>query len=189
MSFQAYIDTIKAKTGLDPADFRKLAISRGLIDEAGLVRGVTTTDVVNWLAADFDLGRGHAMALITTFKPTAGAQFPIEDMLGKHFGGAKEHWRATFDGLLSTLSEHGPVSVAATQSYVSLLKGKAKFAIVAATADRLDVGIKLRSEAPTNRFEASGSWNSMVTHRVRVTDAAQLDAELLDWLRRAYDAA
>jgi len=189
MSFQAYIDTIKAKTGLDPADFKKLAVSRGLIDDGGLAKGVTTTDIVSWLAADFDLGRGHAMALVTTFKPTAGAQFPIEDMLGKHFGGAKEHWRATFDALLATLSSHGPVSIAATQSYVSLLKGKAKFAIVAATADRLDVGIKLRGEEPTERFEASGSWNSMVTHRVRVTDPAQVDAELLDALRRAYDAA
>jgi len=189
MSFQAYIDTIKAKTGLGPADFKKLALARGLIDDGGLAKGVTTTDIVTWLADDFGLGRGHAMALVTTFKPTAGAQFPIEDMLGKHFGGSKQHWRATFEALLATLSEHGPVSVAATQSYVSLLKGRAKFAIVAATADRLDVGIKLRGEDPTDRFEPSGNWNSMVTHRARLTDAAQVDGELLDWLRRAYDAA
>jgi len=39
------------------------------------------------------------------------------------------------------------------------------------------------------RVEPSGSWNSMVTHRVRVTDPAQVDAELIGWLRAAYDAA
>jgi hypothetical protein len=29
----------------------------------------------------------------------------------------------------------------------------------------------------------------MVTHRVRIADAAELDAELLAWLREAYDRA
>jgi len=29
----------------------------------------------------------------------------------------------------------------------------------------------------------------MVTHRVRITDPAQIDDDVLDWLRRAYDAA
>ena len=84
--------------------------------------------------------------------------------------------------------------VAPTDTYISLLKGKAKFAIVAFTADRMDVGIKLKDAAltdatPSDRFEAAGSWNSMVTHRVRVTDASQVDAELLEWLRKAYAAA
>lgn len=60
------------------------------------------------------------------------------------------------------------------------------------TADRLDVGIKLRDAATmatSPRVEPSRSWNSMVTHRVRVTDPAQVDAELIGWLRAAYDAA
>ena len=29
----------------------------------------------------------------------------------------------------------------------------------------------------------------MVTHRVRVTGAAEIDAEVLGWLRRAHEAA
>jgi hypothetical protein len=29
----------------------------------------------------------------------------------------------------------------------------------------------------------------MVTHRVRITDPAQIDAEVLAWLKLAYDAA
>ena len=31
MSFQAYIDNIKAKTGKSPADFKKLADKKGLL--------------------------------------------------------------------------------------------------------------------------------------------------------------
>ena len=56
------------------------------------------------------------------------------------------------------------------------------------TADRLDVGIKLKDEPPGGRLEAAGSWNAMVTHRVRLHDPSDLDAELAGWLERAYAA-
>lgn len=53
----------------------------------------------------------------------------------------------------------------------------------------MDVGIKLGDTPVTDRFEAAGAWNRMVTHRVRISDQSEIDAELIDWLRRAYGAA
>jgi hypothetical protein len=53
----------------------------------------------------------------------------------------------------------------------------------------LDIGIKLKDAAPTERFEAAGSWNNMVTHRVRISESVQIDADLLAWLKQAYAAA
>ncbi len=63
MSFQAYIDNIKAKTGKTPEDFRKLAEKKGLLKP-----GVKAGEIVAWLKKDFDLGHGHAMAIYATFK-------------------------------------------------------------------------------------------------------------------------
>lgn len=180
MTFQAYLDTVKAKTGLGPEEFRALAEQKGL-----LAPGVKTGQIVDWLKQDFDLGRGHAMAIITTF----AAPKPTADRIDKQFLGAKQHWRPVFEQLLVTLGGFGPVTTSPTDSYISLVKGKAKFGVVAVTGDRLDIGVKLKGAEPTERFEASGAWNAMVTHRVRITDPAQLDAEVLDWLRRGYDAA
>ena len=57
------------------------------------------------------------------------------------------------------------------------------------TADRLDVGINLKGVAPKGRLEASGSFNAMVSHRVRIAKPAEIDAELIGWLRAAYDQA
>ena len=51
------------------------------------------------------------------------------------------------------------------------------------------MGIKLKGAKPTGRFEAAGAWNSMVTHRMRINDPAQIDAEVLAWLKQAYQAA
>lgn len=64
MSFQAYIDAIKAKTGLTTDDFKKLAEEKGL-----LVTGTTATQIFEWLKQDFDLGLGYARAIYALLKP------------------------------------------------------------------------------------------------------------------------
>ena len=63
MSFQAYIDNIKIKTGKTPDDFKKLAEKKGLLKPR-----VKAMEVVNWLKKDFNLGHGHAMAVYAVFK-------------------------------------------------------------------------------------------------------------------------
>ena len=68
MSFQAYIDNIKAKTGKDPADFKKLAEKKGFLKNGELVKTVKATEITNWLEDEFELGHGHAMAIYATFK-------------------------------------------------------------------------------------------------------------------------
>lgn len=58
MSFQAYLDTIEDRTGLTPRQLVDLAAQKGF--------GPSTKagEIVAWLAADYGLGRGHAMALV-----------------------------------------------------------------------------------------------------------------------------
>lgn len=68
MSFQAYIDNIKAKTGKTPADFSKLAEKKNFIVDGKLNPTVKATEITNWLKQEFELGHGHAMAIYATFK-------------------------------------------------------------------------------------------------------------------------
>ena len=68
MSFQAYLDNIKANTGRTPADFKILAEEKGFIKEGQLVATVKATEITNWLKEEFKLGHGHAMAIYATFK-------------------------------------------------------------------------------------------------------------------------
>ena len=63
MSFQAYLDNIKTKTGKTPEQFKKLAEKKGLLEP-----GVKAGAIVAWLKEDFDLGHGHAMAIYAWFK-------------------------------------------------------------------------------------------------------------------------
>lgn len=79
MSFQAYLDTIETKTGKAPRELLALAAERGY--DAPAVKAGT---IVDWLKADFDLGRGHAMALVHVIKH--GPAVP-----SKHVGSAGTH--------------------------------------------------------------------------------------------------
>jgi len=68
MSFQAYIDNIQAKTGKGPNDFKKLAEKKGFLKNGQLKPEVKAGEIVAWLKEDFDLGHGHAMAIVAVFK-------------------------------------------------------------------------------------------------------------------------
>ena len=62
MSFQAYLDNIEDKTGKTPNDFIAMA------KEKGFGTDTRSGEIVDWLKNDFDLGRGHAMALVYVIK-------------------------------------------------------------------------------------------------------------------------
>ena len=182
MSFQAYLDTIKAKTGKSPDDFRLLAAEKGL---------TTYSPIVAWLKADFGLGHGHANAIAQLLVKADAFKASTDDTLAAHFAGDKAKWRAAYDALATEITTFGPdITLSPNRSYINVQRGGKKFAILQpSTAERFDIGIKLKGVAPTERFEAAGSWNAMVTHRVRLSEAQQFDTEVLTWLKQAYDAA
>lgn len=182
MTFQAYLDSVKAKTGKTPDDFRTEAAAKGLTKHS---------EIMAWLKADYGLGHGHANAVTQVILSAGAPKVSQDDAIAAHFKGAKAAWRPTYDALVAEAGSFGDgFKLSTTKSYISLLKGDAKFAIVEpATADRFDIGIKLKGVEPSGRLEAAGAWNAMVTHRVRISAPEQVDAEVLGWLKEAFDAA
>jgi hypothetical protein len=182
MTYQAYLDNIKAKTGRTPDDFRKLAAKKGLTQYP---------EIMTWLKSDFELGHGHANAIAHEIVNAGAPEVTADEAITRLFAGKKEKWRGAYDALAAKLIKFGAdVTMSSTSTYISLLRKGKKFGIVLpSSAERLDIGIKFKGVAPTARLEASGTWHAMVTHRVRITDPKQIDKELLAWLKRAYDAA
>jgi Domain of unknown function (DUF4287) len=68
MSFQAYLDNIQAKTGIDAAGFRALAAQKGFIQNGALKPEAKAAAVIAWLKADYALGHGHGMAIFALLK-------------------------------------------------------------------------------------------------------------------------
>ena len=181
MSFQAYLDNIEAKTGKQPKDIADQ------VRQAGLSK---PSDIVAWLKKEFGLGHGHAMAIVALVRRADRPPPSIEDKVDAYFAGGKAKWRPAFDRLVRDASRFGPdTTVAPAASYLSLLKSGRKFAIVQATRERLDLGLKLKGTAAHGRLENAGPWNAMVTHRIRIESDAQLDQQVLGWLKQAHAGA
>jgi hypothetical protein len=68
MSFQAYLDNIKTKTGKGPDDFKKLADQKGFSINGKLKPTTKAGEIVSWLKQDFELGHGHSMAIYALLK-------------------------------------------------------------------------------------------------------------------------
>jgi len=68
MSFEAYLNNIKTKTGKGPEDFKTLADKKGFTQKGRIKPGVKAGDIVKWLKEEFDLGHGHSMAIFALLK-------------------------------------------------------------------------------------------------------------------------
>lgn len=78
MSFQSYLDNIEAKTGKTPQQLLDAATAKGF------GKDTKAGEIIDWLKTDYDLGRGHAMALVIIIKNGA----TISD---KHVGSGGTH--------------------------------------------------------------------------------------------------
>jgi Domain of unknown function (DUF5655) len=81
------------------------------------------------------------------------------------------------------------VQLAPKKGYVSLRRRKQFAKLQPSGAGRIDVGLILPGEPAQDRLEPAAGFNALFTHRVRVSSAADIDAELIGWLRQAYDRA
>jgi Domain of unknown function (DUF4287)/Domain of unknown function (DUF5655) len=180
MSLQAYLDRVLEQTGKTPADFAELAA------KAGLTR---YTEVVVWLKNEFVLGQGPANALAAVLLRSAGRKATPEAKLAALFSGVKARWRPCCERIVAGVAQFGPdAGSAADERRVNLRRGKDMFALVQpSSGERLDLGLALKGVAPEGRLEAAGTWSARVTHRVRVSDPREVDAQVFGWLREAYD--
>jgi Family of unknown function (DUF5990)/Domain of unknown function (DUF5655) len=94
--------------------------------------------------------------------------------------------RPVFDALLAALPGVGPATVQARKTMVSFVTPRRTFAVIQATAkSRVDLGLRLEHERPGGRLLAARDLGA-ATVRIPLTQPEDVDAEVFDWMRRAY---
>jgi hypothetical protein len=89
---------------------------------------------------------------------------------------------------MAAIDGFGPFEVAPKKGYVSLRRKKQFATIGPATNTRVEVGLNMKGVEPTERLLAIPP-GGMCQYKVKLTDAHEVDGELLAWIRRAYDGA
>jgi hypothetical protein len=168
-------------TGKDLAEWIALVRASGLAKHG---------EIVKHLKAEHGVTHGYANLIAHQARAADTGGAPDDDPVAAQYDGAKAALRPIYDRVVAAVGEFGDdVELAPKKAYVSLRRSK-QFALVQpSTKTRVDIGINLKGSPPSDRLEASGSFNAMVSHRVRVTSPDEIDEELLGWLRAAYDSA
>lgn len=147
-------------------------------------------EIVSMLKADHGMTHGFANLVAIAARGGLEQKPATDDPAAGQYEGAKAALKPIFDKLIETIMKYGnDIELAPKKGYVSLRRSKQFATIHPSTATRVDLGIKLSGVAPKGRLEAAGSWNAMVTHRVRLEKVGDVDAEVKAWLKQAYEAA
>lgn len=147
-------------------------------------------EIIDFLKAEHGLTYGFANLIAHKYrKSDAGSVVHTDDLITAQYE-KKKNLRPIYDLLIAKISKFGEgLEISPKRAYVSL-RHKKQFALIQpSTKTRVDVGINLKGAAPTERLEASGSFNAMVSHRVRITDIKEVNKELIDWLKTAFKDA
>lgn len=177
------IANMKEKTGKSLEEWIQILAKAGLAKHG---------EKVNLLKGEHGLTHGYANMIVHFEKQEAAGGPPAEeDLVAGQYAG-KEGLKPIYEALMAAVRGFGEgLDESPKKAYVSLRRKKQFALFQPSTASRLDVGINLKgvAVAGSERLEASGSWNAMCSHRVRLTDVSQVDAELVEWLRAAWEAA
>jgi len=174
---------IEKRTGRSLAELAKFVEASGLEKHGELVA---------MLKKDLGMGHGDANTLVHHVK-SAGTPGPAaaspDAALEAIYAGPKAALRQIHEALMKEIGKFGDFEIAPKKTYVSLRRSK-QFAIVQpATRTRVDLGLNLKGADPTERLEGGDVFGGMCTHRVRLESPADVDAQVMSWLRQAYDQA
>lgn len=190
-ALRTQLRNIQIKTGKTLAELHAMLAGSGLAKHG---------EKRSWLMAQLGLGYGDANTVVGfegkplpdlgEAQPAAAlpAEAPAGDALDAIYSGNKAGLRALHEALLQALAGFGRFETAPKKAYVSLRRSK-QFAMVGpATAKQIEIGLNCKHlpEHPRLKIEKPGG---MCQASTRIEAEAQIDAELMGWLRAAYDAA
>lgn len=149
-------------------------------------------EIVKFLKETHSLGHGFANLVAHSLKQSAAVTMESDDRAGlvdQQYAKGKEHLRPIYDKLVEVISGFGgDIEFVPMKAYVSVRRNKQIACIGPATKTRFEVGIKLPKGHESTERLTEGGYNGMVSHLVKVTDASEIDPELVGWLKEAYDA-
>jgi len=137
-----------------------------------------------------DHGMTHGFANLVALTARDAIAKPADDLVGAQYAGAKAELKPIYDAVIAYVNTLGKdVEIAPKKAYVSLRRSKQFGLVQPSTKTRVDLGINLKGTEPTGKLEASGSFNAMVSHRVRLSETGDVDVDVKAWLKAAYEAA
>ena len=164
---------------------------RALLQESGLEKHTQKRDM---LMNTLGLSYGYANSLVhyalgtdgQTAAEASGAS--TEDVLSQIYTGAKESLRPIHEKFMEELNAFGEFEEAPKKGYIAYRRKKQFAMLGPATNTRVELGLNMKDVPGTDRLLAQAP-GGMCQYKVKITSADEIDAELMGWVRTAFDSA
>ena len=183
MAVQTQLTNIQKKTGMSLKELSDLIRKSGLAKHG---------EIRDMLKTKLGLGHGDANTLVHAVLKSDGtrqAEGKGEDaVLDEIYSGAKAVFRPIHEKLMWEIDQFGEFEIAPKKGYVSLRRKKQFAMIGPKTNTRFEVGINAKDFKKSSRLSEQPK-GSMCNYIVSLTDVKEVDADLVAWLKSAYEGA
>jgi len=178
------LKNIETRTGKSLTELAQIVKASGLTKHG---------EIRDMLKRDLKIGHGDANTLTHHVLKSAGPAASgngasLEELVAGYYSGPKAALRPIHDKLMHEVKSFGEFEIAPKKSYLSLRRKKQFAMIGPATNTRVEVGLNMKGVPATERLIALPP-KGMCDYKVNLTGVEQVDAAVVDWIRRAYDSA
>jgi hypothetical protein len=179
------IENIQKKTGKTLDELNALIQSSSLTKHG---------EIRSMLMDKLGLGYGDANSLVHFLLKSDAQRAAQEkglstaDVLDEIYSGPKTNLRPIHEKLMDAIEQFGEFEIVPKKGYVSLRRKKQFAMLGPATNTRFELGINIKSLETDERLIAQPS-GSMCNFKVRLSDLSQVDEELVEWVRQAFEEA
>jgi hypothetical protein len=182
-AIQTQIDNIQKKTG------KSLDELAAIVKNSGLAKH---SEIRDMLKRDLGLGHGDANTLVHVVLQSDGTRAAegksMDAVLAEIYSGPKASFRPIHEKLMKEIETFGELEILPKKGYVSLRR-KRQFAMIGPkTNTRFEVGINARDFEKNPRLLEQPK-GSMCNYIVNLTDTKEVDAQLIAWLKSAFEGA
>jgi hypothetical protein len=180
-ALETQLKNMQARTG------KSLDELFAIIRKSGLTK---FGEIREMLKQDLAMGHGDANTLVHAYVAANTEPAPQSggDVLDQIYSGAKANLRPIHDQLMTAIAKFGPFEIAPKKAYISLRRKKQFATIGPATNTRVEVGLNMKGVPGTGRLVALPP-GGMCQYKINVTEAKEVDGELIGWIKQAYESA
>lgn len=184
-TYATQLANIEKRTG------KTLAQLTAVVKKSGLSKHGELRDM---LKRELGMGHGDANLIVHVVNGSAGPPAapagadPNAAAVDAYYSGAKAALRPIHDAVMAAVGKFGAFEIAPKKTYLSLRRKKQFVMVGPATNTRVEVGLNMQGVAGTKRLEKQAA-GKMCQYIVKLTDAGEVDRELIGWMRTAFDQA
>lgn len=174
------IENLKVKTGHSLDDWKVLISKQNFVKHG---------EIVKFLKENHNVTHGYATTIASkVLGSDAASASDTEDLITNQYKG-KEHLKAFYEKLIDEINKFdGDFEISPKKAYVSLRRKKQFVTLNPASKTRFEIGFNLKGVDPKGKLEAEKPM-AMCSHKINLSDITEIDNEVIDWIKLAYEQA